>query len=88
MAISHQDRKRMIELNFPTVIKVSSSYGGYGKMVAHNKKYSIFFPILKLLRLFLFSSEFGDIESILCLQNDFYTEEPFIKHLYEFRVQA
>lgn len=76
----------MIELNFPTVIKVSSSYGGYGKMVAHNKRY-LFWKFENFLRL-LIVSEFGDIESILCLQNDFYTEEPFVKHIYEFRVQV
>jgi len=32
------DKKRLIQLKFPTVIKVASSYGGYGKMVAHNKE--------------------------------------------------
>jgi hypothetical protein len=32
--------------------------------------------------------EYSDIESILCLQNDFFTEEPFVKHDYEFRVQV
>jgi hypothetical protein len=27
------NRKRIIQLNFPTVIKVSSSYGGYGILI-------------------------------------------------------
>lgn len=77
------NKKRMIQLQFPTVIKVSSSYGGYGvpgfeltssdivgKIVAHTK------------------DQYSDIESILCMQNDFFTEEPFVKHEYEFRVQV
>uniref|UniRef100_A0A6B2L7J1 ATP-grasp domain-containing protein n=1 Tax=Arcella intermedia TaxID=1963864 RepID=A0A6B2L7J1_9EUKA len=31
------NKKRLIQLPFPTVIKVGSSYGGYGKMVAKSK---------------------------------------------------
>jgi len=32
------NKLRIIPVPFPTVIKVGSSYGGYGKMVAHNKQ--------------------------------------------------
>eukprot|EP01126_Amoeba_proteus_P067045 TRINITY_DN9818_c0_g1_i1.p1 TRINITY_DN9818_c0_g1~~TRINITY_DN9818_c0_g1_i1.p1 ORF type:complete len:229 (-),score=43.52 TRINITY_DN9818_c0_g1_i1:141-827(-) len=64
------DRMRMIKPSFPTVVKVASSYGGYGKIVARNQ------------------SEYSDIESILALTNEFFTEESFIEHEYEFRVQV
>jgi len=64
------NKKRLIPIIFPTVIKVGSSYGGYGKMVANNKQ------------------EYDDITSVLALGTEYFTEEPFTKHDFEFRIQV
>jgi len=64
------NKKRVIPVTFPTVIKVGSSYGGYGKMIAHNKQ------------------EYDDITSLLALSTEYFTEEPFTKHDFEFRIQV
>jgi len=64
------NKLRLIPMQFPTVIKVGSSYGGYGKMIANNKQ------------------EYDDIISLLALSTEYFTEEPLIKHEYEFRVQV
>ena len=57
----------MIEMAFPTVVKVGSTHAGFGKFVVKSQ------------------SDYDDLESIIAMKGDYFTEEPFVKHQYEFR---
>jgi len=63
-------KRRIITLEFPTVIKVGTAHAGFGKIVVRNK------------------NEYNDVESILAMSTEYFTEEPLIQHDYEFRVQV
>jgi len=63
-------KQRLIDMEFPTVVKVGTAHAGYGKSVVKSK------------------GDYFDLESILAMSTEYFTEEPFTEHDYEFRVQV